>query len=114
MLGWDFTGVGLGFYLSAFLSTESTLSMWSDQSADPGDRHLRIVASFGVFVVMYFAAVFVRFCLLEGWSSRNLQTVHRVLYGLISWVLGFAIMGSASALAVRSGSLPGRVPFVQP
>ena len=106
MLGWDFTGVGLGFYLSALLSGESMLSMWSDPSADAGDGHLKILFSFCIFVVLYLMAVFVRFCLLEGWTGKNLSTVHRILYGLISWILGFAIMGSSSALAIRGGKLP--------
>jgi hypothetical protein len=99
-LGWDFAGIGLGFYLAALLSSDSVLAAWRNSSGgDVGGENLRIIVSFCIFVGFYIAAVFIRFCLLENW--RDLEIVHRCLYGLLLWVLGFVIMASTSALAVK-------------
>jgi len=101
-LGWEFAGVGLGFYLSALLSPDSALEFWRNDGADVGSQNLRVILSFSIFMALYFGAIFVRFCLLESW--RDLEVVHRCLYGLASWVLSFVILGATSALAVKAGT----------
>jgi hypothetical protein len=96
-LGWDFAGVGLGFYVSAVLVSDSYLARM--QGNDHEQQNEVLLLSFIGLIVFYIPIVYIRFCLLEAWST--LPRSRSYLYGAMNMVVGISMMAATSNLAIR-------------